>query len=146
MRFIPANWEMRLAIVLGLASLAIASSLPAQARFELPRDTALSRDGAVRVAPLFMHRLADSAAAARAVIPVERIRGAVLLISSTDDGQWPSTPMAERIMARLRANRFAYPYTHIANEGADHSMARPYITIVTPEGPNAVTGRRSDNG
>ena len=43
--------------------------------------TALSRDGAVRAAPLFMHRLADTAAVAKAAIPVERIRGAVLLIS-----------------------------------------------------------------
>ena len=108
--------------------------------------TAISRDGPVRGAPLFLHRLADTAAVARAVIPVERIRGAVLLISSTDDGQWPSTFMAEQIMARLRAHGFRYPYSHIANEGAGHPMGRPYLSVVIPDTPNPATGRRNENG
>jgi hypothetical protein len=75
----------------------------------------------------------------------ERIRGAVLLISSTD-GQWPSTTMAEQIMARLRTHGFRYPYRHLVNEGAGHPMGRPYLSVVTPEGPNPITGRRNDNG
>jgi len=108
--------------------------------------TVISRDGTVRAAPLFLHRLADTAAAARAAIPVERIRGAILLVSATDDAQWPSTVMAEQVMARLRAHRFAYPYSHIANEGSGHSMGRPYLSVHIPDRPNPVTGRRNENG
>ncbi|HET9426365.1 MAG TPA: acyl-CoA thioester hydrolase/BAAT C-terminal domain-containing protein [Gemmatimonadaceae bacterium] len=77
---------------------------------------------------------------------MERIRGAVLLISSTDDGQWPSTAMAEQIMARLRAHGFRCPYTHIANEGAGHPMGWPYLSVVIPDTPNPATGRRNENG
>ena len=108
--------------------------------------TAISRDGPVRGTPLFLHRLGDTAAAARAAIRVERIRGAVLLISATDDGQWPSTFMAEQIMARLRAHGFRYPYNHIANEGSGHPMGRPYLSVVIPDTPNPATGRRNENG
>lgn len=49
-------------------------------------------------------------------------------------------------MARLRAHNFRYPYKHLAYEGAGHFIARPYISIATPEGPNPVTGRRNDAG
>ena len=108
--------------------------------------TAISRDAAVRAAPLFLYRLGDTVAAAKAAIPVERIRGAILLISNTDDGQWPSTVMSERIMARLKANEFKYPYKHIANEGAGHPMGRPYLSAVVPDAPNPTTGRRNDSG
>jgi dienelactone hydrolase len=108
--------------------------------------TAISQAGPVRLAPLFMHRLADSAAVARAAIPVERIQGAILLVSAKDDGLWPSSYMSEQIMARLRAHNFHYPYKHLAYEGAGHFISRPYISVVTPEGADPVTGRRNDSG
>src|SRR5262249_127971 len=44
-----------------------------------------------------------------ATIPVERINGAVLLLSGEDDQMWPSTPMAEISMTRLREHNFAHP-------------------------------------
>jgi dienelactone hydrolase len=108
--------------------------------------TAISEAGPVRSTPLFMHRLADTAAVARAAIPVERIQGAVLLISAKDDGLWPSYYMGEQIMARLRKHNFRYPHKHLAYEGAGHFISRPYISITAPEGPNPVTGRRNDAG
>ena len=108
--------------------------------------TQLSRGGLVRQTPLFQYRLGDSAAAARAAIPVENMRSALLLVSATDDGLWPSTPMAERIMARLRAHNYRYPYRHLAYEGAGHFIVRPYVSIANPEGPNPATGRRSEAG
>ena len=108
--------------------------------------TAISQAGPVRMTPLFLHRLADTAAAARAAIPVERIQAPVLLVSAKDDGLWPSFYMSEQIMARLRAHNFRYPYKHLAYEGAGHFLSRPYVSIATPEGPNPVTGRRSDAG
>jgi uncharacterized protein len=39
-----------------------------------------------------------------AVIPVERIRGPILLVCGEADSLWPSCPMADEISARLSAN------------------------------------------
>jgi dienelactone hydrolase len=110
--------------------------------------TGLSRTGPpVRQAALYQFRLADTAAVARATIPVERIRGPVLLISATDDGQWPSTLMSDLVIARLRANKFRYPYKHVAYAGAGHQLGRPYLPpLMPPVAGNAVTGRRVESG
>jgi dienelactone hydrolase len=98
-------------------------------------------------APLTRHQflalLDDSAAAARAEIPVERIHGALLLISGRDDGIWPSTPMADRVMSRLRQHRFPYAYEHHSYDSAGHAISRRYFP--TPDVGDArrhpVTGR-----
>jgi dienelactone hydrolase len=64
----------------------------------------------------------------RATIRVERIRGAVLLISGRDDRVWPSTEMANAVMARLDASHFAWPHEHLAYDDAGHGIARPYTS------------------
>ncbi len=53
-------------------------------------------------------------------IPIEKINGPVLFLSGGDDHLWPSRLMAERMMARLKANRFGYSYAHLTYEGAGH--------------------------
>lgn len=81
-------------------------------------------------APLPLHRflanLGNTEAVERAAIPVERIRGAVLLISGRDDKIWPSTHMAEQVVARLKRYGFSYPYAHISYEDAGHAIGQPY--------------------
>lgn len=68
-----------------------------------------------------------------AVIPVEKIRGPVLLVSGRQDNLWPSTPMAEAIMARLDAAKFRYPHTHLAYDNAGHAaFGKPFPP---PRGP-----------
>jgi len=62
----------------------------------------------------------------QATIPVERINGAVLLISGEDDQMWPSTVMAEISMARFRAHNFPHPYAHLSYPGAGHGIDTPY--------------------
>jgi dienelactone hydrolase len=61
-----------------------------------------------------------------AAIPVERIRGPVLLISGSDDQVWPSARMSRMIMERLATRRFAYPYEHLCCEDAGHTFRCPY--------------------
>jgi dienelactone hydrolase len=61
-----------------------------------------------------------------AVIPVEYIRGPVLLISGSDDQVWPSAQMSRMIMQRLTAHGFPYPYEHLCCEGAGHTFRCPY--------------------
>ena len=66
----------------------------------------------------------------RPEIPVERINGAVLLISGRDDEVWPSTEMADAIMARLRQHRFAHPFVHLAYDHAGHGIGRPFTSTM----------------
>ena len=79
--------------------------------------------------PTFVHNflalLDDEAAVARAVIPVERINGPVLLISGRDDLTWPSTYMADQVVARLRQHGFRHRVTHLAYDNAGHISYRP---------------------
>ena len=56
----------------------------------------------------------------RAVIPVERIRGPVLLTCGEQDRIWPSCAYSDTITARLRAHRFAYPVTALRYRDAGH--------------------------
>ncbi len=65
----------------------------------------------------FTAMLEDSAAVAQAAIPVEDIRGPVLFLSATQDEICPSTPMADSMVARLKAAQFKHAYTHHAVEG-----------------------------
>lgn len=72
----------------------------------------------------------DPRAAQRAEIPVERIHGAVLLVSGRDDGVWPSAEMAEKVMARLKHNGFTNPYVSLSYDHAGHGITRPYASTM----------------
>jgi dienelactone hydrolase len=56
----------------------------------------------------------------RAIIPVERIRGPVLLACGEQDLRWPSCAYVEAITARLHAHRFAHPVTALRYRDAGH--------------------------
>ncbi len=55
-------------------------------------------------------------------IKVENINGAILLISSPQDAQWPSAQMAAMIMERLNSKGFAHPYHHAIFSPASHIL------------------------
>ena len=57
-----------------------------------------------------------------AVIPVERIHGPVLLVSSKADTIWPSTVYADEIEARLRSRDFRYPVVNLQFDAASHLL------------------------
>jgi uncharacterized protein len=61
--------------------------------------------------------LEDTAAFKRAAIEVEKINGAILLISGKNDEQWPAPEMSEQIIHRLQANNFTHYYAHIQLDG-----------------------------
>lgn len=78
----------------------------------------------------------------RPEIPVERIRGAVLLISGKDDGVWDSAPMAGRIESRLKRSRFAFPVESLVYDHAGHAITRPYTSTMDLNGRrHPLTGR-----
>jgi uncharacterized protein len=65
-----------------------------------------------------------------AAIPVERIHGAVLLTSGTDDLVWASAPMASAVESRLRSRGFTYPVVHLRYEHAGHLFFwEPYLPL-----------------
>jgi dienelactone hydrolase len=59
---------------------------------------------------------------AQAVIPVERIRGPILLTCGELDRVWPSCRYSDAITARLRARRFAYPVIDLRYRDAGHHV------------------------
>ncbi len=60
-----------------------------------------------------------------ATIPVERIAGPVLLLSSDEDANWPSAHLSEIAAQRLARARHPYPYRHVRYPGAGHLIAPP---------------------
>jgi dienelactone hydrolase len=73
-----------------------------------------------------LERLKDKQAAERASIPVENIRGPVLLISGEEDALWPSTAFSEVAIERLKRSRFPFPYEHLVYHGAGHNISPPF--------------------
>lgn len=75
--------------------------------------------------------LRDTQAVAAAAIPVERMRGPVLLISGREDQLSPSTEMADMIMRRLDQHGFPYRHEHLAYEAVGHGLALPNLPTTT---------------
>jgi dienelactone hydrolase len=69
-----------------------------------------------------------SASDPAAVIPVQRIRGRVLLLVGADDQLWPSPRYAQAIMATLRQAHHRYSHQDLVFPGAGHAAgaAFPY--------------------
>lgn len=71
-------------------------------------------------------------AATASVIPVERIRGPVLLFAGGADPIWPSALMAELIAGRLATAKFRFPVLRFAYDSAGHAFARPGYVSTSP--------------
>ena len=70
---------------------------------------------------------AKPAASSHATIEVEETRGPILLICGKDDEIWPSSMMADAIVARLKYAHFPYPVQVLKYPQAGHQAGRPYI-------------------
>lgn len=71
-------------------------------------------------------------------IPVERIVGGVLLISSGQDDGWPSAELSEVALRRLKDHEHPFPHEHVVYPEAGHLIAGPPhrpATDVTYPGP-----------
>jgi dienelactone hydrolase len=84
--------------------------------------------------PDFLADLHQTALVEAAAIPVEKIHGAVLLLSGEDDQIWPATLMARLLVKRLEAAHHPYRFRHVSFPGAGH--------LLTPNAdPGLVEGR-----
>lgn len=77
----------------------------------------------------FEAMLTDTMAAKIAAIKVENINGPIMFLSARKDEICPSTPMAEKMMARLKANKFKYKYEHEAIAGG-HSEPLKHFDLI----------------
>lgn len=88
----------------------------------------------------FVDAQKDHVAVSRARIPVERIRGPVLLISGGDDGFWPSAAYARHVAQQLRESGHAYPVEHLDYPQAGHYIQAPYVPTTAIAKPHPVSG------
>lgn len=70
---------------------------------------------------------ADPALAEKAAIPVEKIRGPILLVSGTDDRIWPAGESCAAIVARLRKTGFRHEVRHVSIEKGGHGSVVPFL-------------------
>ena len=74
-------------------------------------------------------------AAPEAAIPVEKIKGPILLISGKSDQLWPSYPMSQAVTARLDAKHFTFAHQHLAYDDAGHFAFGPPLPTDSPNLP-----------
>lgn len=67
--------------------------------------------------------LEDSIAVVKAIIPIEKIMGPVLLLSGKDDKVWPSASMADMLEERSKAYAFTYPFENIQYDDSGHLIS-----------------------
>jgi len=85
---------------------------------------------------LFLAGLRNARAAAAAAIPVERIHGPIMLVSSGDDHLWPAEEMSEAIVARLKKEGFAHRVEHLHYPKAGHMLRYPYLPTTARDSRN----------
>ena len=92
------------------------------------RQSYIERGEGIPTAPGFLTQMRQYPDKLKhAEIPVERINGAVLMLSGEDDQMWPSVELAEIAMNRFRAHNFQNPYQHIYYAGAGHIFDGAYL-------------------
>jgi dienelactone hydrolase len=85
---------------------------------------------------LFRAGLRNRKAVERAAIPVEKIRGPILLISGGDDHLWPAAQMSEAIIARLQHNGSAHAAEHLHFAHAGHMLRYPHLPVTARDSRN----------
>lgn len=85
----------------------------------------------VRLADAYPVPVANPALLEQVSIPVERIRGLVLLIEGQDDQMWPAAELSAVAEDRLRAHGRGFGLEHHVFPGAGHAvMGSPGQTVM----------------
>lgn len=100
----------------------------------------------IATTPLYYPALADEAAVEATAIPVEQSHAALLLISGQNDQMWPSSVMADMVMARLDKHNYQYPYQHLCYPNAGHQISLPYQPKPAMSGHHSLTGEWYEYG
>ncbi|RPI21065.1 MAG: acyl-CoA thioesterase [Acidobacteria bacterium] len=95
--------------------------------------------------PLYLASLENREAVQKAAIPVEKINGPVLLLSGKDDQLWPSSVMADMVVARLKERKHKHSCEHLSYESAGHAIASAYRPTTSRGGSLALGGSPGAN-
>lgn len=76
---------------------------------------------------LFRAGLRNRQAIEQAAIPVENMRGPLLLVSGGDDHLWPAAEMSEAIISRLKRKNLAHAAEHLHYPYAGHMLRYPFL-------------------
>lgn len=71
----------------------------------------------------------DTIAEQKALIKVENINGAILLLSATKDEIIPAVEMGKKMILRLKDTNFKHPYEHIAFEWPQEEPTKHFDKI-----------------
>ena len=74
--------------------------------------------------------LEDELAVKNAEIPVEQIKGPILIMSGKKDEQWPATSMSNQLMERLKANNFKYYSEHVVLDGGHTQPLEEFNLVI----------------
>ena len=77
----------------------------------------------------FQTMMKDTLAEKQALINIEKMKGAVLLMAGRNDEIIPAAQMAEKMVSRLKENKFAFPYELKLYEGM-HGAPMEYFSDV----------------
>jgi len=77
----------------------------------------------------FETMMKDSVAEQKALIKVENIKGAILLLSATNDEMIPAVAMGQKMISRLKGNHFKYPYELVVLEGSHTEPTKHFDKI-----------------
>ncbi|AKM29669.1 palmitoyl-CoA hydrolase [Pandoraea faecigallinarum] len=99
-----------------------------------------------RHANAMLTALDDADAVERARIPVEKIRGPVMLLSAGDDGSWPSSLYSRMVTERLAAHGHPHAVEHLDFDHAGHAIVFPYVPTTQLVYAHPVSGKISTGG
>ncbi|MEQ3661468.1 MAG: dienelactone hydrolase [Flavobacterium sp.] len=77
----------------------------------------------------FQMMLDEKEAAKKSEIPVDKINGSILLLSATEDKEWPSESMCNSMVKKLKENNFKNPYQHVAIKGG-HTEPLKHFNLI----------------
>jgi len=99
-----------------------------------------------RHAKAMLTALDDADAVERARIPVEKIRGPVMLLSAEDDGSWPSSRYSRMVAERLAAHAHPNAVEHLDFDRAGHAIVFPFLPTTQLVYAHPVSGKISTGG
>ncbi len=79
----------------------------------------------------FSMMMEDEKAVTQAEIEVEKINGPILILSGTQDDQWPATYMSDQIINRLARKNFQHTYRHVPLAGGHIEPLNHFDSVFT---------------
>jgi len=95
----------------------------------------------ISLRPYFQALLADHATVRAAEIPVERVKGPILMVSGEADAMWPASSLSQIAERRASERGFAHQITHLKYAGAGHLCGGVPGTPVASEVRHPLTGQ-----